>query len=673
VAGRKGRIDAPSRRTEPDRVAAIARQGVVVPPENKATPAAALISYASNDVEWRDANDSYAVSAAIRDGETLSVRTGSIEIAYASGARLWLTGPSEFAVQENGGTLLKGEIVARVPEAGHGFTIETPHGTVVDRGTEFGVVVDDFGVSEVSVFEGHVEAFPHVATHRRAERIDLTTGRTLQWSGDAIISMASYAREAQRPRPSVRKEYLDRQLWVPSADAVRVEEWQADRWRLLGPGKLSADGIQLPGGGVERSYVLSQEEYSTAEGPLTVSCEIRFRNVTSLGDASFSLLTRCADERSLPGTPWEDLLASAVRCTLRADGADGEGLLETGVKYESDRELSAIGWGGFVRPQRDVVYRLEMRDDGLNVSFTASLADDPTVSKTVTCRSLFRGRRDFIALEGCAGADVEVSQLHIVRAGFDEDPSHAVARSDAELQGDAARHGDAARQRDRLLQALVPDGLAMVVHDAFEGESLDEKMWTTLGDVTVADGKLRLGATNPQQHIDTWRPRPYLLSKKRFAPRDAELAITGTAVFAPNFLHGYGGSFAVWTRSEAQYGAGVGWEQSALRRGLRANFWPAALGQKRSVELFEMLSPEPINMLATSDFQIDPESRVYLFGFVDDGRECRLTLVDAARPSLRKTIAHPSESPALTDGHVAFEGCWGAPVLLDDLRIYQRP
>ena len=42
----------------------------------------------------------------------------------------------------------RGELVARVPEAGHGFTIETPHGKVVDLGTEFGVVVDDFGLGD---------------------------------------------------------------------------------------------------------------------------------------------------------------------------------------------------------------------------------------------------------------------------------------------------------------------------------------------------------------------------------------------------------------------------------------------------------------------------------------------------------------------------------------------
>jgi hypothetical protein len=86
-----------------------------------------------------------------------------------------------------------------------------------------------------------------------------------------------------------------------------------------------------------------------------------------------------------------------------------------------------------------------------------------------------------------------------------------------------------------------------------------------------------------------------------------------------------------------------------------------------------MLSPEPLNALATADFPIDPSSRSYLFYMKDDGASVSLTLIDAGDRKLRKTLSHATQSPLLSNGHIAFEGCWGAPVRLDDVYIYDCP
>ncbi|MBA3484551.1 MAG: FecR domain-containing protein [Pirellulales bacterium] len=637
------------------------------PGQQTPKPLAAEITYASSAIRWQRTNESYALTSRVRAGQTLALALGSVELTYGSGTTLTLTGPSEFVVEENGGMLQRGEIVAHVTEKGHGFTIHTPHGKIIDRGTAFGVVVDDFGVSEVSVFEGRVEAFPVVGSAPTAPKIDLTTGRMLQWSGDSIIAMNAGHRtlptEFSGRTPQITPTVL---LDVPSG----TQAIDPNQWTTLGKihpvrGGLRLDGRANP---TERPYLITAHQYDPSRGPILIACDVRFDEIDSHGQPGFSILTRGAGDRSKPATPWHDMLASCVRCSLTADLSSGEGLLEAGAKYEFDREPHTISWRGFTRPRAGVTYHLQIRDDGLSVSFTASEADNASVSKTVTCRSLFRGSQNFIALEGFAGGVATVSNVRITqnRSRIARDGS---AAENSEMESIPARSPSAAVEQE-FADALPADAVLRIAA-SFDAENLDAARWMTLGDTVVKDRALHLGVANPEQHIDTWRQRPYLLTREMFDPAESPVTIVGRASFAPNFLHGYGGSFAVLTRAEADYGAGPGWEQSALRRGVRANFWPAALGQNRSLELFEMLSPEPLNLLATADFPIDPHSRSYFFCIHDDGVNAKLTLVDAENLSLRKTLTHATQSPLLSAGHIAFEGCWGAPVQLDDVRIYE--
>jgi hypothetical protein len=441
------------------------------------------------------------------------------------------------------------------------------------------------------------------------------------------------------------------------------------RWKTLGAARPVSGGLRLDGrvNPNERPYLLTVGEYDPSEGPLTIACDVQFDDVDVYNQPAFSILTRGADVRSKPDTPWRDMLANCVRCSLKADPSSGEGMLEAGAKYEFDREPSTISWRGFARPRAGETYHLQMWDDGLNVSFTVSESSNASVSKTVTCRSLFRGAQNFIALEGFAGGAATVSNLRItqVRNRLASDAQRHQRNRPAGVRG-PGRHPAV----EKVLADLIPAAAQLRVAESFDDDNLDNR-WMALGDAIVEGGSLRLGLANPKQHIDTWRQRPYLLTRDRFNPAESPLTIVGRASFASNFLHGYGGSFAVLTRAEAEYGTGPGWEQSALRRGLRANFWPAALGQNRSLELFEMLSPEPLNPLGTADFPIDPRSRTYFFCLHDDGGTAQLTLVDAENPSLRKTLAHATKSTLLSAGHIAFEGCWGAPVQLDDIQIYQ--
>lgn len=630
-------------------------------------PSVAEVTYVSNAAVWQNPNGSFTLSSRVRAGENLALERGQVELTYSSGAKLLLTGPSEFLVRRAGGKLRRGELVARVPQAGHGFTIETPHGKVVDLGTEFGVVVDDFGVSQVSVFEGKVETLP-IGAGKAQDKIELTSGRAIQWTADSITPIDVQGRRYGRPDDSWTRGDDEATAAQPSVNAdFRGRELESGNWKTFGEVVASPQGLRLQGAATGRPYLIAARELDPAAGPVTVVCDLRFESVDDTEHASFAILTRSSDSQSKPGMPWQDMLSRGVRCRLMADLISGEGRLEAGTKYEADREHTNISWGGFSQPRPGTLYRVEMRDDGLNVSFTVSLVENPSVRKSITCRSLFRGNQNFVALEGPSRGSATVERLIVTQDSVPADNDGALALSGFNKSQETMV---SANELSRQLDELAPTDAELVVCDSFDGEALDASVWKTLGDVAVHDGEVQLGLPNSEQHIDTWKARPYLLTRRQFDPADGALTILGKVTFSENFLHGYGGSFAVMTRADDTHGGGPAWENSILRRGVRSNFWPAAYGFDHSLEIHEKPEPNTISLLVAQGFPIAPSSRSYLFCIVDDGSAATLTFLDAADPRTRKTVSHPTTAAMQRGGYIGFESCWGSPLRLDEVRIY---
>ncbi|MBX3435518.1 MAG: FecR domain-containing protein [Pirellulales bacterium] len=631
----------------------------------------------SADARWQDPNESYAAQADIREGGALHLAQGEVELTYETGVRLLLIGPAEFTVCDGGGRLRRGGLMATVPEAGQGFTIEMPNGKVVDLGTQFGVVVDDFGVSEVSVFEGKVEAFPTTpgGARGKAPKFELTKGRALQWNAETIKTLEADPRRLPFSlagfSPTVVDAIPSKAAQVASHGARGASE--EGHWKVLGNAQRTDAGWTLVGAKqrTQPPYLVSAREFDPTDGPVTVVCDVRFPRLAPDDRPSFAILTRSEDERSKMKRAWSELLATCVRCSFRTTPDAYDGVLETATKYERDRELTGISWRGFRRPQADAVYRLVMRDDGVNVSFSVSRLDDPSVSKTVTCRSLFRGYRNHVALEGWDAGVAVVEQAVI----YQESPATGAARRIPDLRAPLGESPQA-RPDDMAgnpLLALVPKDARLAVADSFADGSLDPEKWTTLGDVAVVGEAAALGGPAGATHIDTFRPRPYLLTRRAFAPRDGKLFVVGTIKFAENFLQGYGGSFAVMTRCNDQYGTGPEWAVSALGTGVRSNFWPASPREDHVLEVHEKLSPDALTFLAGGQLQIAPSSRVYHFCLEDDGTRVALTFQDATDPFVGNSLRHVTDSALLREGFVAFEGCWGSPVLLDEVRIYVQP
>ena len=114
----------------------------------------------TSDCRWADQ------SMVLREGSNLplgpvSLVSGVIELSFRQGAKVTLEGPVDFDVRStNGGFLRVGKLRAQVPRSAIGFTVDTPSVTVVDLGTEFGIVVSKDGTSDVAVTIGQVNVRP---------------------------------------------------------------------------------------------------------------------------------------------------------------------------------------------------------------------------------------------------------------------------------------------------------------------------------------------------------------------------------------------------------------------------------------------------------------------------------------------------------------------------------
>lgn len=90
--------------------------------------------------------------------EELRLDSGEAELIFDSGARLLFAGPARLTLESSLSVYLaEGKIAAHMPPSAIGFTVRTPTSTFVDQGTEFGVVAEPSGATEVHVFQGQVD------------------------------------------------------------------------------------------------------------------------------------------------------------------------------------------------------------------------------------------------------------------------------------------------------------------------------------------------------------------------------------------------------------------------------------------------------------------------------------------------------------------------------------
>ncbi|MFC5458004.1 LamG-like jellyroll fold domain-containing protein [Prosthecobacter fluviatilis] len=185
--------------------------------EEETTASVAVLTRGVN-LEWE--------SAAIAPGTPLSpgwlkLKSGIAQIEFYQGARVLIEGPAELQLVSSGeATCTRGKLSAQVPPQAKGFRINTPKGTIVDLGTEFGL---DVGAqtAEVHVFKGEVELHRPSATMK-----SLKEGQAMAIAGATAVLPANASGFAS--------------LNEIDARSAMSQRFQFEKW-LASSSKLNAD------------------------------------------------------------------------------------------------------------------------------------------------------------------------------------------------------------------------------------------------------------------------------------------------------------------------------------------------------------------------------------------------------------------------------------------------
>jgi len=203
-------------------------------------------------VEWASEAKRFDPWTPIAPGDSLKLLSGMINLYISNGVEVVIEGPADvrFASLERV-VVAEGKLAARVGPDAIGFSIETPHANVIDRGTAFGITVDHERQTDVVVYEGIVDL--DVVGHGEQARRRLSTGEALRVNNQGDLSrIASVQGESFVAPPYARNR---------GAGRATVIEGVADNIRLLETTKYSR---VVPGGFDEdcRAYVDREHEWN---------------------------------------------------------------------------------------------------------------------------------------------------------------------------------------------------------------------------------------------------------------------------------------------------------------------------------------------------------------------------------------------------------------------------
>lgn len=119
----------------------------------------ASLTGVAKSCRWTGGSTALQPGDPLRRGQRLELEAGFVEITFDSGACLTLEGPAALDISSPWGAVLRqGTIRAHVPPEAVGFRVSNPAVEVIDLGTEFSMVADAAGDTEVFVLRGAVQA-----------------------------------------------------------------------------------------------------------------------------------------------------------------------------------------------------------------------------------------------------------------------------------------------------------------------------------------------------------------------------------------------------------------------------------------------------------------------------------------------------------------------------------
>ena len=140
--------------------------------------------------EWVGDGAPAPISGASLSRCTLALRAGSVRLRFGGGAEVTVVAPASMELQSGGAMRLSaGKLTAHVGPEAVGFTVHTPTSTIVDLGTEFGLLVEPSGATEAHVIQGAVEL---TATRSGSQqRLSAATAVRVDAGGSVVSSIAA--------------------------------------------------------------------------------------------------------------------------------------------------------------------------------------------------------------------------------------------------------------------------------------------------------------------------------------------------------------------------------------------------------------------------------------------------------------------------------------------------
>jgi ferric-dicitrate binding protein FerR (iron transport regulator) len=201
--------------------------------EAKADESVAQLT-ASKDCRWVNNTASVQPGDRVRKGQRIELASGFVEVTFDSGALVVLEGPASLEVNSSwDATLHSGILKASVPPEAIGFRVSASAVDVVDLGTEFTMIADASGATDVLVLKGAVEAAQQHALDRLTILLHEKESRHFAHSGmsavdDSAEKFVRYTQTVPLDRFTPATGYVH---W--SFDEVDGRQVKADRAGLL--------------------------------------------------------------------------------------------------------------------------------------------------------------------------------------------------------------------------------------------------------------------------------------------------------------------------------------------------------------------------------------------------------------------------------------------------------
>ncbi len=165
------------------------------------------------NAKWDNAENDYAPGTLFYTDDTpLHLTEGLVKIKFNQGSEVIVSAPSEFNfISASRMHLEKGRLCAKVPPHGSGFTVHAPGCSIIDLGTEFGVIAVSEGLSEAHVLDGMVELQEDNNGDKRISQ-RLVNGQVGSFSRASKIHVES---RAAQPTAFVREMPQEETISVP--------------------------------------------------------------------------------------------------------------------------------------------------------------------------------------------------------------------------------------------------------------------------------------------------------------------------------------------------------------------------------------------------------------------------------------------------------------------------